>query len=357
MENQLVWNFAAGPAKLPEEIIVRAQRELRDFDGKGMSVMEISHRSAAFGEIIQQAEQRLRRLMNIPNNYRVLFLQGGAWLQFGMIPQNLMRKGKAQYIDTGSWSTYAIEEAAKYGKVEVVASSQADTYKHIPDLPANWLDSEADYVHLTTNNTIYGTLWPELPDTGDVPLVADMSSNILSQPYDIEKFGLIYAGAQKNIGPSGLTLVIIREDLIGHAGPTVAKMMEYKTYADKNSMFNTPPTFAIYLASLVFEWLENLGGIPAIHQRNLEKAGVLYDYLDQSEAFVPIVKKGDRSLMNVVFRMKNQGKEAGFLKTAEANQMYFLKGHRSVGGLRASIYNAMPVEGVKALVELMKTYE
>lgn len=357
MENQPVWNFAAGPAKLPEEVIARAQRELRDFDGKGMSVMEISHRSAAFGAIIEEAETRLRRLMGIPDNYRVLFLQGGAWMQFSMVPMNLMRQGFAQYIDSGAWSDYAATEATKYGRVEVVASSKSQNYTHIPELPENWLNAGADYVHLTTNNTIYGTKWSELPDSGTVPLVADMSSNILSQPYEIEKFGLIYAGAQKNIGPSGLTIVIVREDLIGHAKEGVATMMNYKTYADKNSMFNTPPTFAIYLANLVFEWLENLGGVAAIHQQNLEKAGVLYDYLDQSDAFVPIVKKEDRSLMNVVFRMKHQGKEAEFLRAAEANQMYFLKGHRSVGGLRASMYNAMTVEGTKALVELMKTYE
>lgn len=357
MDNHPVWNFSAGPAKLPQEVLARAQRELLDFDGKGMSVMEISHRSAAFDEIINQAEERLRRLMNIPDTYRVLFLQGGAWMQFGMVPMNLMRKGKAQYIDTGAWSAHAVKEAAKYGEVEVVASSQADSYSRIPDLPTNWLDPEADYVHITTNNTIYGTLWPDLPDTGSVPLVADMSSNILSQPYEIEKFGLIYAGAQKNIGPSGLTIVIIREDLIGHAEPTAAKMLEYKTYADKNSMFNTPPTFAIYLANLVFEWLENEGGISAIYQRNLDKAAALYDFLDKSSAFEPVVRKKDRSLMNVVFRMRNSELEAGFLAKAENQKMYFLKGHRSVGGIRASLYNAMPLEGAKALVELMQTYE
>lgn len=357
MENNPVWNFSAGPAKLPEEVLLRAQRELLDFDGKGMSVMEISHRSAAFDEIINQAEERLRRLMGIPDHYRVLFMQGGAWMQFAMVPMNLMQNGKAQYVDTGAWSAHAIKEASKYGEVEVVASSQADSYSLIPKLPTNWLDPEADYVHITTNNTIYGTLWSDLPDTGAVPLVADMSSNILSQPYDIERFGLIYGGAQKNIGPSGLTIVIVREDLIGHAGPTVAKMLDYKTYADKNSMFNTPPTFAIYLANLVFEWLEDFGGIPAIYQRNLDKTAVLYDFLDQSKAFVPVVRKEDRSLMNVVFRMENPDLEAEFLAKAEAQKLYFLKGHRSVGGIRASLYNAMPLNGAKALVELMKTYE
>lgn len=357
MENSPVWNFSAGPAKLPQEVLNRAQRELLDFDGKGMSVMEISHRSTAFDEIIQQAEQRLRRLMGIPDTYRVLFMQGGAWMQFGMVPMNLMRQQKAQYIDTGAWSAHAIREASKYGEVEVVASSQADSYSSIPQLSEDWLDPEADYVHITTNNTIYGTLWSDVPDTRDVPLVADMSSNILSQPYEIEKFGLIYAGAQKNIGPSGLTIVIIREDLIGHAGSTVAKMLDYKTYADKNSMFNTPPTFAIYLANLVFEWLEEFGGISAIYQRNLDKSGLLYDFLDQSTAFDPVVKKGHRSLMNVVFRMRNPDLEAEFLAKAESQKMYFLKGHRSVGGIRASMYNAMPLEGAKALVELMKTFE
>lgn len=357
MENYPIWNFAAGPAKLPQEVLARAQRELLDFDGRGMSVMEISHRSTAFGDIILQAEERLRRLMNIPPHYRVLFMQGGAWMQFGMIPQNLMRNGFAQFVDSGAWSAHAAGEAAKYGKVEIIASSKEDKYQYVPSLPDNWQNPEADYVHVTTNNTIYGTLLTELPDTGTVPLVADMSSNILSQPYEIEKFGLIYSGAQKNIGPSGLTLVIIREDLIGHAGPTVAKMLNYQTYADKGSMFNTPPTFAIYLANLVFEWLEAQGGVLAMHQRNLEKAAILYDYLDQSSVFSPIVRKQDRSLMNVVFRMNSPELEADFLNKAEARNLYFLKGHRSVGGLRASMYNAMPKAGVEALVALMKSYE
>ncbi len=351
------WNFSAGPAILPGEVLDRAQRELRDFDGRGMSVMEISHRSSEFLEILHRAEARLRRLMGIPASYHVLFLQGGAWLQFGMVPLNLMKKGLAQYIDSGSWSSKAAEEAAKYGEVDIVASSKADRYRSIPQLPENWLRTEADYVHITTNNTIYGTTWDRIPETGAVPLVADMSSNILSQPYRVEDFGLIYAGAQKNIGPSGLTIVIIHKDLIQDIPAFVPTMLSYQTYADHESMFNTPPTFGIYLADLVFEWLENKGGIAAMHQENLAKAALLYDYLDQSSAFHAVVQPPFRSLMNVVFRMKTEQQEREFLKLAESEQMYFLPGHRSVGGMRASLYNAMPIEGVQALVDLMRRVE
>ncbi|MEL7342594.1 MAG: 3-phosphoserine/phosphohydroxythreonine transaminase, partial [Bacteroidota bacterium] len=247
---QITWNFSAGPAKLPETVLQRAQRELLDFDGKGMSVMEISHRSDAFLDIITEAEARLRRLMEIPDNYKVLFLQGGAWMQFSMVPLNLSRTGFAQYIDSGSWSAKAAKEAAKFTTIETVASSKESNYTHLPALPEGWLNPTADYVHLTTNNTIYGTSWPFTPETSEIPLVADMSSNILSQPYQVEQFGLIYAGAQKNIGPSGVTIVIVREDLLGLAGPAVPQMLNYQTYAEKQSMFNTPPTFAIYLANL-----------------------------------------------------------------------------------------------------------
>ncbi|MDP5172653.1 MAG: 3-phosphoserine/phosphohydroxythreonine transaminase [Bacteroidia bacterium] len=351
------WNFSAGPAVLPQEVLERARHELLDFDGRGMSVMEISHRSKEFLDILHRCEARLRRLMGIPSNYHVLFAQGGAWTQFAMVPMNLMKRGLAQYIDTGSWAAKAAEEAAKYGKVEIVASSKSDKYANIPALPAGWLNPGADYVHLTTNNTIYGTTWHQIPDTGDVPLVADMSSNILSQPYRIEDFGLIYAGAQKNIGPSGLTIVIVREDLIGDVAAYVPTMMQYRTFAENESMFNTPPTFGIYLADLVFEWLENLGGVAAIHAENVAKAKLLYDFLDQSQAFQAVVDAPHRSLMNVVFRMENEAKEAEFLAKAEAARLYFLKGHRSVGGMRASLYNAMPIEGVAALVNLMKEWE
>lgn len=356
-EPQTAWNFSAGPAKLPKEVLLRAQRELLDFDGKGMSVMEISHRSDAFLTIITEAESRLRRLMNIPDSYKVLFLQGGAWMQFSMVPLNLSRKGFAQYLDSGAWSAKAATEAAKFTTIETVASSKEVNYARIPDLPGGWLNSEADYVHLTTNNTIYGTTWPSIPDTGDIPLVADMSSNILSQPYQVDQFGLVYAGAQKNIGPSGVTIAIIREDLLGHAGPAVPQMLNYQTYSDKQSMFNTPPTFAIYLANLVFEWLEKQGGVEAMYQNNLLKANTLYNYLDESEAFTPIVRKEDRSLMNVVFKMDSPDREKEFLQKAESEHFYFLKGHRSVGGLRASLYNAMTVEGVNALISLMKEFE
>ena len=351
------WNFSAGPANLPEEVLRRAQRELLDFDGKGMSVMEISHRSDAFMEIITEAEARLRKLMNIPDLYQVLFLQGGAWMQFSMVPLNLSRRGFAQYIDSGSWSAKAAKEAAKFTTVETIASSKESNYTSIPALPEGGLNPEADYVHLTTNNTIHGTTWPAIPESEVVPLVADMSSNILSQPYQVDQFGLIYAGAQKNIGPSGLTIVIIREDLIGHAGPAVPQLLNYQTYSDKQSMFNTPPTFAIYLANLVFEWLEKQGGVSRIHEYNQLKASKLYGYLDQSEAFFPIVRKEDRSLMNVVFRMDSPEREQEFLHKAESENLFFLKGHRSVGGLRASLYNAMSLEGVEALIALMQQFE
>lgn len=343
---------------LPPEVIARAQRELPDFDGKGMSVMEISHRSDAFLSILHTTEQRLRELMGIPSNYHVLFLQGGAWMQFAMVPMNLMKKGLALYADTGAWASKAAEEAAKFGQAKVVASSKSSHYTHIPAFSPDWIDPQADYLHITTNNTIYGTTWPYTPATGALPLVADMSSNILSQPYRVEDFGLIYAGAQKNIGPSGLTIVIIREDLLSETPASVPTMMAYRTYAENESMFNTPPTFGIYLAGLVFEWLQAKGGVEAQYQENLAKAACLYDFLDQSEAFQAVVKaREDRSLMNVVFHLSDPGREKAFVAATEAVNMYFLKGHRSVGGFRASLYNAMPLAGVQALVELMRRFE
>lgn len=352
-----VYNFSAGPAALPEEVLETAKKEMLNWHGSGMSVMEMSHRSKWFEEIITKAEADLRDLMNIPSNYRVLFLQGGAWTQFAMVPMNLMKKGKADYVNTGSWSKKAISEARKYGKVNVVASSEDAKFSYIPELNPETFSKDADYFYITTNNTIYGTRYTKLPETGNVPLVADMSSNILSEVYDVTKFGLIFAGAQKNMGPAGVVVVIIREDLITDVQPEVPTMLQYKVHAEHNSLFNTPPCYSIYICGLVFEWLKKLGGVPAIQKVNEEKAAILYDYLDNSKLFKGTVRKEDRSLMNVTFVTGDKDLDAKFVKEAEENGLVNLKGHRSVGGMRASIYNAMPVEGVKKLVEFMKEFE
>ncbi|MBM7540995.1 3-phosphoserine/phosphohydroxythreonine transaminase [Amphibacillus cookii] len=352
-----VYNFSAGPSALPKSVLKKAQDELLNYDHSGMSVMELSHRSNLFSNIIEDAEWLIRDLLDIPENYKVLFLQGGASQQFAMVPLNLMVKNKkADYVLTGSWSKKAYKEAQKYGNVRVVGE---DTINHIPKLSSDMFDPEADYVHITTNNTIEGTAFHEIPDTGDIPLVADMSSNILSTPIDVSKFGLIYAGAQKNIGPAGMTLVIIREDLIGHASDAVPTMLDYKTQTDSNSLYNTPPTFAIYVAKLVFEWLKARGGLTEMEQQNRDKAALLYQTLDQSELFYAPINKEDRSLMNVPFVSVDGDKEleAKFIKEAQAYGLETLKGHRSVGGMRASIYNAMPYEGVEALVEFIKSFE
>ncbi len=353
-----VYNFSAGPATLPETVLEIAKNELTDFKGSGMSIMEISHRSKEFTEVIEKAEADLRKLMNIPDEYKVLFLQGGASSQFAMVPFNLFsEKRKADYINTGQWSKKAIAEAKRYGNIQVVASSDDKTFNYIPEIKADMFDPSADYVHITTNNTIYGTTFPEVPDTGDVPLAADMSSNILGQVYDVSKFGVIYAGAQKNIGPAGLTLVIVREDLIGKALEGTPVMFNYKTHADNGSRFNTPPCFAVYMAGLVFEWLINLGGVGAIEKINREKAGLLYDFLDQSNLFKATVAPAFRSIMNVPFILPSDELNELFIKEAGQKGLKTLKGHRSVGGMRASIYNAMPREGVVKLVEFMKKFE
>ena len=353
-----VYNFSAGPAVLPEAVLKRAQEEMLDYQDTGMSVMEMSHRSGAFSGIIEKAEADLRKLMNIPANYKVLFLQGGASMQFAMVPLNLFRSSKkADFVNTGSWSKKAIAEAKKYGQVNVVASSEDTTFNYIPKLEPSKYDTEADFFHITTNNTIYGTKFPQLPEAGDVPLVADMSSNILSQEYDVTKFGIIYAGAQKNIGPAGLTIVIIREDLIGHALDITPTMLNYKTHAEAGSLFNTPPCYAIYVAGLVFEWLIDMGGLPAIEKQNKEKAAMLYQFLDQSELFNSTVEDPDRSLMNVPFVLPNDELNAKFIKEAANEGLVTLKGHRSVGGMRASIYNSMPVAGVQKLVDFMSDFE
>jgi phosphoserine aminotransferase len=353
------FNFSAGPAALPLEVLERAQAELTDYKGTGMSVMEMSHRSKEYMAIIEGAEANLRTLMDIPSNYKVLFLQGGASSQFAMVPLNLFtEKKKADYVNTGLWSKKAIAEAKRYGNIRVVASSEDATFSYIPELSAGMFDPDADYVHITTNNTIYGTLFPELPDTGNVPLVADMSSNILSQVYDVSKFGLIYAGAQKNIGPAGLAIIIVREDLLDGRGLDFCPVMfNYKSHADNGSMFNTPPTYGIYMAGLVFEWLLEKGGLTAMEKINRDKAALLYDFLDQSSMFKATVQGNSRSIMNIPFVSGSDELDNAFIAGAEKHNLKTLRGHRTVGGMRASIYNAMPVEGVKALISYMEEFE
>ena len=354
-----VYNFSAGPAVLPEEVLKEAAAEMLDYKGTGMSVMEMSHRSKAFEEIITEAEQDLRDLMNIPDNYKVLFLQGGASSQFAMIPLNLMNgSGKADFVLTGQWATKAYKEAARYGEANVVASSKDKTFSYIPELDPATFTPDADYFHICMNNTIYGTRFTSLPDTGKVPLVADVSSCILSEPIDVSKFGVLYAGAQKNMAPAGLTVVIIREDLIGHARDITPTMFNYQTHADNDSMFNTPPCYSIYVCKLVLEWLKNeIGGLENMKAINEKKAAILYDFLDSSKLFKGTVVKKDRSLMNVPFVTGDEELDAKFVKEAAAAGFVNLKGHRSVGGMRSSIYNAMPVEGVEKLVAFMKAFE
>lgn len=350
-----IYNFSAGPAVLPHEVLVQAREELLDWHGSGMSVMEMSHRGKEFIGIHAQAEADLRELMAIPKNYRVLFLQGGAHLQFSMIPLNLLRgKTTADYVDTGIWSKKAIAEAKKFCNVNVAANSNDRNCTYVPDFKSWKLDKDAAYVHYTPNETIDGVEFNWVPDTGGVPLVADMSSNILSRPCDVSKFGLIYAGAQKNIGPAGVTLVIVRDDLVGHADPRLPTMLDYKTHADADSMYNTPPTYGIYMAGLVFQWLKQNGGVAAMEKVNIAKAKLLYDAIDGSNGFyVCPVAKADRSRMNVPFKTADAALDAEFLKQAEARGMLQLKGHKLAGGMRASIYNAMPLAGVQALADFM----
>ncbi len=353
-----VYNFSAGPSMLPESVLRKAAEEMLDYKGSGQSVMEMSHRSKVYEEIISGAEKIIREVMNISDNYHVLFLQGGASAQFAMIPLNLMgTKKKADYINTGMWSKKAISEGKRYGTVNVVATSEDKNFNYIPDMDKIKFDPDAAYVHITTNNTIFGTRYTKLPETGAVPLVADMSSNILSEEYDVNKFGLIYAGAQKNIGPAGVVVVIIRKDLVGHAYDFTPTMFNYKTYAEEQSMFNTPPTYNIYIAKLVFEWVKEQGGVQEIYKTNLLKADLLYDFLDISKTFKATVQKEHRSLMNIPFITGNNELDSEFVKKATASGFVNLKGHRSVGGMRASIYNAMPVQGVKDLVDFMKKFE
>ena len=353
-----VYNFSAGPSMLPEEVLKTAADEMLEYGTTGQSVMEMSHRSKEYGEIIKTAEQDLRDIMNIPDNYEVLFLQGGASTQFAMVPFNLMNKNhKADYIITGQWANKAYKEAARYGEARIVASSKDKTFSYIPKVKAEDFDKQADYVHICFNNTIYGTKYNYIPDTGDVPLVADISSCILSEPIDVSKFGVLYAGAQKNVAPAGVTIVIIRKDLIGNAMDIPPTMLNYATHAENGSMFNTPPCYNIYIAGLVFKWIKKLGGLEEMKKRNEEKAKVLYDFLDSSKLFRGTVVKEDRSLMNVPFVTGNEELDAKFIAEAKNNGFVNIKGHRTVGGMRASIYNAMPLEGVKKLVEFMKKFE
>lgn len=356
MRVKRVYNFSAGPAVLPESVLKKVQEELLSYQGSGMSVMELSHRSSLFEAIIQDAEALLRKLMHIPSNYHVLFLQGGASLQFDMIPRNLVREGeRVGFIHTGSWSEKAIQAAQEFSAIEVeeLASSADKNFSYIPDFPL--LSEDYAYVHLTTNNTIEGTTIYEIPNYGEVPIVADMSSNILSSDYDIHQFGLIYAGAQKNIGPAGLTIVIIRDDLVGRV-QGIPKILDYQTHIKNGSMYNTPPTFAIYVAKLVFEWLDDLGGVSAMEAQNRKKAGLLYDYIDQSDFFRSPVLPRDRSLTNIPFQTTSPELDKRFIEEAEANGLVNLKGHRSVGGMRASLYNAFPQEGVEALISFMDKF-
>ena len=353
-----VYNFSAGPAVLPEEVLQEAADEMLDYRGTGMSVMEMSHRSKAYDTIIKEAEADLRELMNIPDNYKVLFLQGGASQQFAMIPMNLMKNRVADYIVTGQWAKKAYQEASLYGKANKIASSEDKTFSYIPDCSDLPISEDADYVYICENNTIYGTKFKTLPNTKGKPLVADVSSCFLSEPVDVTKYGVIYGGVQKNIGPAGVVIVIIREDLITEdVLPGTPTMLQYKTHADADSLYNTPPCYGIYICGKVFKWLKKMGGLEAMKERNEKKAKILYDYLDESKLFKGTVRKEDRSLMNVPFITGNEELDAKFVKEAKEAGFENLKGHRTVGGMRASIYNAMPIEGVEKLVEFMKKFE
>lgn len=353
-----VYNFSAGPAVLPEEVLKEAAEEMLDYNGSGMSVMEMSHRSKVFDEIIQTAEADLRDLLKIPDNYKVLFLQGGASQQFAMIPMNLMKNRVADYIVTGQWAKKAWQEAQKYGTANKIASSEDKTFSYIPDCSDLPISPDADYVYICENNTIYGTKYKTLPNTKGKILVSDVSSCFLSEPMDIEKYGIVYGGVQKNVGPAGLVIAIIREDLITEdVLPGTPTMLTYKTHADANSLYNTPNCYGIYICGKVFKWLKKQGGLEAMKERNEKKAKVLYDYLDSSKLFKGTVEPASRSLMNVAFVTGDKELDAKFVKEAEAAGLVNLKGHRTVGGMRASIYNAMPIEGVEALVEFMKKFE
>ena len=352
-----VYNFSAGPSMLPLEVLETAQKELIEFQDSGMSVMEMSHRSPVYDAIIKETEANFRKLMNIPDNYKVLFLQGGASTQFAAVPLNLMKTGKADYVVSGQFSGKAFKEAKKYGDAKCIATSEDKTFSYIPNITPDMVREDADYVHVCYNNTIFGTKFPEVPNVGDKVLVADMSSCITSEPVDVTKFGVIYAGAQKNMAPAGLTVVIIREDLMGNAREDIPTMLDYKTMADNDSMYNTPPCYAIYIAGLVYKWALENGGLTAMKERNEKKANILYNFLDSSTLFKATAEKNSRSMMNVCFITGDADLDKKFCKEAAEAGLVNLKGHRSVGGMRASIYNAMPIEGVEALVEFMAEFE
>ena len=353
-----IFNFSAGPAMLPEEVLKEAAADMLDYHGCGMSVMEMSHRSKTYQAIIDEAEADLRKLIGIPDNYKVLFMQGGATLGFAMIPMNFAFKGKVDIINTGVWTKKAIKDAKLFAEVNVIASGEEGGFKKIPDVKGLKIDKDADYVYICDNNTIYGSKYKEYPETGDVPLFCDMSSCFLSEPIDVKKFGLIYAGAQKNVGPAGVTIFIIRDDLLAKPAPRpLPAYLDYRLAAENGSMYNTPPTYGIYICGLVFKWLLRTGGLEFRDKNNKEKAAILYDFLDSSSFYRPYVDKSCRSLMNVTFRTPSDELDAEFLEGAKKYKFTNLKGHRSTGGLRASIYNAMPIEGVEALVEFMKKFE
>lgn len=354
-----VYNFSAGPSMLPEPVLKKAAAQMLDYEGSGQSVMEMSHRSKVYDGIIKSAQSLLREVMGIPENYKVLFLQGGASSQFAAVPMNLMTKSrKADYVLSGQFSTKAWKEASRYGDCKAVASSKEDTFSHVPELDEKEFRPDADYFHICMNNTIYGTVWHELPHTGSVPLVADISSCILSRPIDVSKFGLLYAGAQKNVAPAGLTIVIVREDLIGEPLEGTPTMFNYQVMAENDSMYNTPPCWPIYICKLVLEWIKDeVGGLEAMEERNVKKAALLYDFLDSSNLFKGCARKDSRSIMNVTFVTGDPELDAKFVQESTEAGFVNLKGHRSVGGMRASIYNAMPVEGVEKLVQFMKDFE
>ena len=353
-----VYNFSAGPSMLPFEALQKAQAELLDYQGSGQSVMEMSHRSKVFDGIIKEAEALFREIMNIPDNYKVLFLQGGASAQFAAIPLNFMNKNnKADYILTGVWAKKAFAEAKKYGKARAIASSEDKTFSYIPKVTKEDIDPEADYVYICMNNTIYGTKYNYIPDTGDVPLIADVSSCFLSEPLDVTKYAMVYGGAQKNIAPAGLVVAIIREDMLGNAMPITPTMLDYKIQADADSLYNTPPCWTIYMCKLVLEWIKEMGGLEGVKANNIKKADLLYNFFEESKMFRSTVAKEDRSLMNIPFVTGNEELDAKFVKEATAAGFINLKGHRTVGGMRASVYNAMPLEGVEKLVEFMKKFE
>jgi len=353
-----VYNFSAGPAVLPEEVLKEAAAEMMDYKGTGMSVMEMSHRSKAYDTIIKEAEQDLRDLLEIPDNYKVLFLQGGASQQFAMIPMNFMKNGVADYIVTGQWAKKAYQEGCKYGKANKIASSEDETFSYIPDCSDLPISEDADYVYICENNTIYGTKFQTLPNTKGKTLISDVSSCFLSEPMDVSKYGMIYGGVQKNIGPAGVVIAIIREDLIPEeVDEKVPTMLQYKIHADNDSLYNTPPAYGIYICGKVFKWIKKMGGLKVMKEKNIEKAQILYDFLDSSNMFKGTVRKEDRSLMNVPFVTGDDELDAKFVAEAKAAGFENLKGHRSVGGMRASIYNAMPKEGVEKLVEFMKKFE